>query len=171
MKFALVFFILLLFTANAQEVPGRVGIINIQEAMIGTKDGKQATQELDKKFLPEQKQFETRQTEISQLEDKFNKGATSLPADQRTQLANDIEEKKKRLDRDMQDAETDMKTQQQQVLKSMAGRMMAVISKYSKEHGFTIILDSGNQDIPVLFVADGVDITNDVITLYDKGPQ
>jgi outer membrane protein len=171
MKFALVFFILLLFTASAQEVPGRVGIINIQEAMIGTKDGKQATQELDKKFLPEQKQFETRQTEISQLEDKFNKGATSLPADQRTQLANDIEEKKKRLDRDMQDAETDMKTQQQQVLKSMAGRMMAVISKYSKEHGFTIILDSGNQDIPVLFVADGVDITNDVITLYDKGPQ
>jgi Skp family chaperone for outer membrane proteins len=94
-----------------------------------------------------------------------------MAADQRTQLANDIEEKKKRLDRDMQDAETDMKSQQQQVLKSMAGRMMAVISKYSKEHGFTIILDSGNQDIPVLFVADGVDITNDIVALYDKGPQ
>jgi outer membrane protein len=172
MKFVPVVFSLALATcAHAQDAAGKVGIINIQEAMIGTKDGKQTTMELDKKFLPEQKEFETRQTEISQLEEKFAKGATTMPADQRTQLANDIEEKKKRLDRDMQDAETDMKSQQQQVLKSMASRMMAVISKYSKEHGFTIILDSGNQDIPVLFVADGVDITNDIVALYDKGPQ
>jgi len=174
MRLALILFLLLGALSTSalaqQATPGKVGIINIQEAIVSTKDGKKATLDLDQKFLPEQKEFETRQDEVEQLEDRYNKGGTTMTVDQRSQLARDIEEKKKRLERDMQDAEANLKAQQQQLLKSMAGRMMAVIAKYSREHGFSMILDAGNQDAPVLFAASGIDITQDVIALYDKGP-
>jgi len=157
------------FGVNAQ-THTKVGVINIQEALVGTKDGQKATAELDKKFLPEQKEFDTRQNELIQLQDQLTKGSAVLSAEKPAQLAHDIDEKKKRLERDMQDAEDDLKTQQQKLLQSMAARMTAVISQYSKDNGFLLVIDTGNQNTPVLFAAAGVDITQDVIALYDKGP-
>jgi outer membrane protein len=84
-------------------------------------------------------------------------------------MARDIDEKKKRLERDMQDAEDDLKSQQQKLLGSMAARMTTVIAQYSKDNGFSLVLDVANQNTPVLFAAGGIDITHDVIALYDKG--
>jgi len=154
--------------AAAQQPVSKVGVINIQEALVGTKDGQKATAELDQKFLPEQKAFDARQNELIQLQDQLTKGSALLSEQKRSELAHNIEEKKKRLDRDMQDAEDDLKAQQQKLLQSMAARMTAVISQYSKDNGFTLVMDIGNQNTPVLFAAGGVDITQDVIALYDK---
>ena len=39
------------------------------------------------------------------MQDQFNKGGSVLSEDKRNQLARDIDEKKKRLERDMQDAQ------------------------------------------------------------------
>jgi len=156
------------FGLNAQ-THTKVGVINIQEALVSTKDGKKATQELDNKFLPEQKAFDARQNELIQLQDQLTKGSAVLSDEKRNELARDIDEKKKRLERDMQDAEDDLKAEQQKLLQSMAARMTAVISKYSQDNGFMLVIDIGNQNTPVLFAAGGVDITQDVIELYDKG--
>jgi len=166
---ALIAALALCLNATAQQTVNKVGVINIQEALVGTRDGQKATQELDKKFLPEQKEFDTRQNELIQLQDQFTKGSAVLSQEKRNELAHDIDEKKKRLERDMQDAEDDLKGEQQKLLQSMAARMTAVISQYSKEHGFMLVIDIGNQNTPVLFAAGGVDITQDVIALYDKG--
>jgi Skp family chaperone for outer membrane proteins len=157
--------------AAAQQQPvTKVGVINIQEALVGTRDGKKATEELDQKFLPEQKEFDARQNEVIQLQDQLSKGSALFSEEKRNELARDIDEKKKRLERDMQDAEDDLKAEQQKLLQSMAARMTAVISQYAKDNGFLLVIDVGNQNTPVLFAAAGVDITQDVIALYDKGP-
>jgi outer membrane protein len=155
--------------AAAQQAVSKVAVINIQEALVGTKDGQKATKEIDDKFLPLQKAFEARQNEVIQLQDQLTKGSAVLSEDKRNQMARDIDEKKKRLERDMQDAEDDLKSQQQKLLGSMAARMTTVIAQYSKDNGFSLVLDVANQNTPVLFAAGGIDITHDVIALYDKG--
>ena len=47
-------------------------------------------------------------------------------------------------------------------------RMMAVIEKYAKDNGYTMILDVGNANTPVLYASSGIDITQDIVQLYDK---
>ena len=48
--------------------------------------------------------------------------------------------------------------------------MMAVIEKYAKDNGYTMILDVGNPNTPVLYASSGIDITQDIVSLYDKSP-
>jgi outer membrane protein len=145
-----------------------VGVISIQGAIVGTKDGQKASQELDTKFVPRKKDFDVRQSEIAQLQDQYNKGGNLMAEDKRNQLARDIDEKKKRLERDMQDAQEELQSEQQRVLQGLGQRMMAVIEKYAKDNGYTMILDVSNPNTPVLYASSGIDITQDIVSLYDK---
>src|SRR6185437_1387730 len=167
----------LAFVGLAQQAPAavgvtppatKVGVISVQGAIVGTKDGQKASQELDAKFSPRKKAFDARQAEISQMQDQYNKGGTVMAEDKRQQLARDIDEKKKRLERDMQDAQEELQGEQQRLLQSLGQRMMAVIEKYAKDNGYTMILDVSNPNTPVLSASSALDITQDIIALYDK---
>jgi len=159
----------LAFGASAQ-TSNKVGVISVQGAIVGTKDGQKASQELDAKFAPRKKDFDSRQSELASLQDQANKGGSVLSEDKRSQLARDIDEKKKRLERDMQDAQEELQTEQQRLLQSLGQRMMAVIEKYAKDNNFTLILDVSNPNTPVLYASSGIDITSDIVSLYDKNP-
>ena len=159
----------LAFGASAQ-TSNKVGVISVQGAIVGTKDGQKASQELDVKFAPRKKDFDSRQSELASLQDQYNKGGSVLSEDKRNQLARDIDEKKKRLERDTQDAQEELQTEQQRLLQSLGQRMMAVIEKYAKDNNYTLILDVSNPNTPVLYASSGIDITSDIISLYDKNP-
>src|SRR6185312_1846110 len=170
----------LAFVGLAQQAPAavgvtppatKVGVISVQGAIVGTKDGQKASQELDAKFAPRKKDFDARQSELASLQDQFNKGGSVLSEDKRNQLARDIDEKKKRLERDTQDAQEELQSEQQRLLQSLGQRMMAVIEKYAKDNNYSVILDVSNPNTPVLYASSGIDITSDIISLYDKNPS
>jgi outer membrane protein len=154
--------------ASAQQSTNKVGVISMQGAIVGTKDGQKAQQQLESKFSPKKKDFDSRNAEITQLEEQLRKGGTLISEDKKTQLERDIDEKKRRLQRDVQDAQEEMQTEQQQVLSGLVGRIQAVIEKYAKDNGYSMILDVSNQNTPVLFASSGIDITQDIVALYDK---
>ena len=54
-------------TAGAQTSapPTRVGVIHIQNAIIGTKDGQKAAAELEARVAPKRKELEAKQSAIS----------------------------------------------------------------------------------------------------------
>jgi outer membrane protein len=83
-------------------------------------------------------------------------------------MQRDLEEKQKRLQRDTQDANDEWNTEQQRLLQSLGQRMMAVIEKYAKDNGYSVVLDVSNPNTPVLYASSGIDITQDIISLYDK---
>ena len=152
------------------QTPSKVGVISVQGAIVGTKDGQKASQELDQKFAPKKKEFDSRQSEMAALQDQYNKGGSVMSEDKRNQLNRDIDEKKKRLERDIQDAQEELQGEQQRLLQSLGQRMMAVIEKYAKDNGYSMILDVSNPNTPVLYASSAVDITQDIISLYDKNP-
>jgi outer membrane protein len=156
------------FGASAQQSSAKVGVISVQTAIVGTKDGQKASQELQTKFAPKQKDVQTRQAEITQLQDQLSKGGSLMNEEKRNQMSRDIDEKKKRLERDVQDDQEELQQEQQRVLQGLGQRMMAVIEKYAKDNGFTLILDVSNPNTPVLYASTGIDITPDIISLYDK---
>jgi len=162
--------LLCLAVGASAQTSNKVGVISVQGAIVGTRDGQKASQELDAKFAPRKKDFDGRQSEVASLQDQFNKGGTVLSEDKRNQLARDIDEKKKRLERDMQDAQEELQSEQQRLLQSLGQRMMAVIEKYAKDNNYTLILDVSNPNTPVLYASSGIDITSDIVSLYDKNP-
>jgi outer membrane protein len=156
------------FGAAAQQPPPKLGIISMQGALAGTKDGQKALQELNSKFEPKKKEFDARQNELAQMRDQYNKSGNLMSEEKRNQLARDIDEKEKRLKRDMQDAEEELQAEQQRLVQGLAQRVMAVVEKYAKDNGYSMILDDSNPSTPVLWASTGIDITQDIIALYDK---
>jgi outer membrane protein len=46
--------------------------------------------------------------------------------------------------------------------------VMLVVAKYATENGFAIIIDVSSQQTPVLWAANGIDITKEIVDMYDK---
>src|SRR3954451_21911019 len=105
--------------ATAQTPSNKVAVISVQGAIIGTKDGQKAAQELEGKFAPKRKELSDRQAEITSLSDQIRKGSNTLGQDKQAQLERDVEEKQKRLQRDSQDANEEWNGEQQKLLQSL----------------------------------------------------
>jgi outer membrane protein len=154
--------------APAQQAPTKIAVINIQAALIGTADGKKAAAELQAKFDPKRKALESQQSEIAQLQQELNKGSNTMAEARRLELTRQIDAKTKALQRDQQDAQEEFELEQNKVLNELGQRMMVVIDKYAKDNNYAVVIDISSQQTPVLWAANGVDITNEIIALYDK---
>jgi len=152
-------------TAAAQT---KVGVIHIQNAIIGTKDGQKAASDLAAKYEPRRKNIEGRSGEIGSLKERLSKGANTMSEDAKQVLVRDIDQKTRSLQRDTEDAQTEFDQEQNKVLSELGQKMMAVIDKYARDNGFVLILDVGAQQNPVLYASNSIDITSDIVALYDK---
>jgi outer membrane protein len=155
--------------ASAQtSAPTKVGIINIQQAIISTSDGQKAAKELEEKSAPKKKELERLQAEINALRDQLNKMSSVGSEDQKRKLMGDIDIKTKSFNRQVEDAQAELDQEQGRVLNELGGRMLAVLDKYAKDNGYAVILDVSSQQTPVLFAANSIDVTREVVDLYNK---
>ena len=108
------------------------------------------------------------QTDTNSMKDQLQKGQNALSETAKNELVRNIDVKTKSFNRDMEDAQAEFEQEQQKILQELGGRMMAVIDKYAKDNSYTLILDVSSPQTPVLFASNTIDITKDIIDLYDK---
>jgi outer membrane protein len=158
------------FTASAQTPPTKVGIIHIQNAIIATKDGQKAAKELEDRTAPRRKDMERKQGEISALQDQLKKSSNTASEEVKSKLMRDIDAKTKSYNRDLEDAQAELDQEQQKLLGDLGNKIMAVIDKFATDNGYALIIDVSSQQSPVLYAANSVDITREIVGLYDKNP-
>lgn len=158
----------LALTAGAQGTPGKVAVINIQSTIVSTKDGQKAAGEIQARFNPKKAELDKRQGDITQLQDQLNRGRNTLSEDARQKLVREIDVKTKALNRDTEDARAELDQDEQKIMNELGGRIMVVIDKYAKDNGFSLVLDVSSPQSPVLYASPAIDITKDIIDLYDK---
>jgi outer membrane protein len=146
----------------------KVAAINIQAAIIGTRDGQKAAAELQGKMQPKKRELEQRQNDINAMQDQLNKGQNTLSDTAKSDLYKNIEAKKKTLQREVEDAQADLEADQQKLMQQLGQKIVAVIERYARDNGYTMVLDVGNPQTPVIYASPSVEITKEVIELYDK---
>ncbi len=153
---------------TAAAPPTKVGIIHIQNAIVSTKDGQKAAADLTAKFAPKKSDLEKKQSTIAQLQDQLRKGGNTMSDEAKEKLMREIDQTTKSLNRESEDANAELDQAQNKIMQELGQRLMAVIIKYARDNGYAVILDVSSQQTPVLYAADGIDITQDIIALYDK---
>ena len=148
--------------------PNKVGVIQIQSALVATKDGQKAAKELEERMAPRKKELDGKQAEIRDLQERLQKGGNTLSDSAKEDLTRNIDQKTKSFNRQVEDAQAELQAEQQKVLNQLGQKMMQVIDKYAQANGFSVILDVSNQNTPVLYASNTIDITKDIIELYDK---
>lgn len=153
----------------ASPVAGKVAVIEIQNAILQTKDGQKAMGELQAKFNPVKQKLDAKRTEIAKNEDTLRKGQSTMSQDAQAKLARDVDTATKALNRDTDDANADLEAENQKLMNDLGGKMLAIINKYATEKGYVLVLDVSSQQTPVLWASNTIDITRDVIAAYDSG--
>ncbi len=152
----------------AQVAPTKVGIIHIQNAIIGTKDGQVAAKSLEERFMPRRKEVEKKQADIGAMQNQLRASSNTASEDVKNKLMRDIDVKQKSLQRDAEDFQAEVDQEQQKVLGELGGKIMAVIDKYATDNGYAIVIDVSSQQSPVLYAATAIDITREIVALYDR---
>jgi len=159
---------LLQSNAAAQASAQKIGVINIQAAIAGTAEGKQASAELQSQFAPRQAEIQNLQKQIEDLQTRMRTGANTLSDEEKARHAREYDQLTRMLQRKNQDFQDDGNEAQQEVVNRIGRKLMDVLEKYAKDNGYTIILDTSSQQTPVIFAANQIEVTQDIVRLYDQ---
>jgi outer membrane protein len=149
------------------QAPQKFAIINMQQVILETKDGKQAVIQLKTKFAPKEAEFQKRAEDLQRKQDELRKTENTISDEKKAALTRDIDAMTKTLQRDTDDAREDVNQEQQKVLNDLGGKIMQVLNKYASDKQYTMVFDVSGQPNNILFASSGIDITREIITMYD----
>lgn len=153
---------------QAQPAPTKVAIINIQSAILATKDGATAREALRVKFETRSKDLEARMADINRKRETLQKSANTISTEAREKQTREIEDAQKKYQWDAEDFQSDVQQEEQKLVGTIGNRMISIIDEYAKGQNFALVLDVSSQQSPVLWAASGIEITRDIVELYDK---
>lgn len=153
---------------TAAATPAKVGVINMQAAITGTAEGKQAAAELQSQFAPRQAELQQMQKQIEDDQNRLRTGQTTLSDEEQARLTRDYNTLTRKLQRKSQEDQDDLNDAQQDIINRIGRKMVDILDKYAKDGGYAVVLDSSSQQTPIIYEANQIDVTQDIIRLYDQ---
>jgi len=150
----------------SSQVPSRVGTISLQGAIVHTAEGKQASAELQSQFAARSTELQNLQKQIEELQTRLQSNPT-LSDEEKERLQRQGERLTRTYQRKQQYFQDDLNAAQQDALNSIGRKLEDVLTQYSKQNGYSVILDTSLQQTPVVYGAPQVDVTQNVVRLYD----
>ena len=157
---------------QAQATPAaastKVGAIDVQAAIVATAEGKQASAELQSKFAPRQTELENLNKQINDIRQRLQAGANTLSPEEQGRLQRQGELLTRQLERKQNEYQEDVNAEQGEVIDRIGRKMVDVLNRYARENGFVAVFNSSAQNSPLIYKSEQIDITQDIIRLYDQ---
>ena len=154
-------------SAVASAAPGKVGVINIRGAIGNTAEGKQASAELQSQFAPRQSELETLNKQINDLRTRLAACEGKCSQEEMGRLTQQGQKATQKFDRLNNELQEDVNSAQGEVVDRIGRKMVDVLDRYSRENGYTLVLDSSAQNTPILYNSTQIDVTQEIVRLYD----
>jgi outer membrane protein len=153
--------------AAGAAVTGKTGVINIRQAIAGTAEGKQAGAELQSQFSARQNELEGLNKQINDLRQRLEAGRGKISDEEAARLQRQGEVMARQLQRKQDEYQEDVNAAQAEVFDRVGRKMVDVLDRYARENGYVVILDSSAQNTPILFASTNIDVTQDIVRLFD----
>ena len=145
----------------------KIGIVNIQAAILATNEGQRDFMALEKKFEPKRIELQNANAEVENLKKQLQAQGDKLNESARNELVKNIENKQKVLQRNYEDAQADWTNQQNDIANRIGAKMLEVLEKYSSTNGYAVVLDVSAQTSPVLWANASTNITKQLVDAYN----
>jgi outer membrane protein len=154
--------------ASAAAAPVKIAVMSVRNAIVATAEGKQAQAQLQSQFAPKQAELQNMQKQIEDLQRKLNEGARTLNDEEKAKMQREGELLTRRLQRGNDDLNEELNAAQSEIIDGIGRKMLEVLDRYSRENGYTIVLDTSAQGSPVVYGSSQSDITQEIVRLYDQ---
>jgi outer membrane protein len=155
-------------TGNAAPTAAKIGVVNIQDAILATEEGKKEFDVLQQKFTPKQAELKNLNDEVESLKKQYQARGDKLSEDERNSRAKTIDSKQKALQRNYEDAQAEFQQAEQDLVNRIGAKMVKTLEKFAQANGYSIVLDVSNpQTSPVLWATQSNVITKELVDAYN----
>jgi outer membrane protein len=142
----------------------RVGFVDIQKAVSGTKEWKSSFNKFKLEFTKEKKKIKAREQKITKMLGELNKQSFVLNPELKKKKEDQLRKEKVGFERYVQDQNAEFGKREKEMTQKILIKMMNVIKKIGKEKKYTMILE---QKV-VLYHDKGNDLTKMATRTYDR---
>jgi outer membrane protein len=170
----LAFFCTLSAFAQAAPAPAasagtKIGIINLEEAILTSNEGQRDFNALMAKFKAPNDELQAKSKELEDLRSQLKTQGSVMSDEKRAELAGSIQDKEKTAQRFFDDNQSRVQKEQGEIYNRIGQKLVKVIDTYAQNNGYSVILDDSAPQSPVLWanVPSGVVITRQVVEAYN----
>lgn len=154
--------------APGASAANKVGVINIRGAIGSTAEGKLAQAELQSQFAPRQNEVENLNKQINDVRQRLSACEGKCSQDETNRLTVQGQRLTQQLDRKQNELQEDSNQALGDVVDRIGRKMVDVLDRYARENGYSVVLDSSAQNTPILYASTQIDVTQDIVRLYDQ---
>jgi outer membrane protein len=155
-------------TAPGAAASGKVGVLNVRAAILGTAEGKMASAELQSQFAPRQTELENMNKQINDLRQRLAACEGKCSQEEITRLTTQGQRQAQQLERKQTEMQEDANAAQADVFDRLGRKMNDVLDRYARENGYILLFDYSAQNTPIVNFSNQVDVTQDIVRLYDQ---
>ena len=168
-NFTMMFCFLTTFFLFTQITPSyakdvRVGVIDIQAAVSGTKEWKREFASFKTKFEKEKLSIATKEKQLKKIIKDLNKKSSVLNSESKKKKEEELLRRKKNFERYVQDKQEEFAKNEKAITTKILKKMIKVVKKLGESRKFTMILDKKVG----LYFDQSVDVTALATRAYDK---
>jgi outer membrane protein len=156
--------VLILGTA-AQDEPIKIGIVDIDQAISSTDEGKAAREEFARKQREAEAALQPMYERYKQLEDELKAKKFVLSDEALFQKQLDLAETRNQIQNKMKELEGQLQVDQKRLEGPLTAKLVDIITDIGKSKGFTLIMRRGAPGM--LYTREALDITDLVIEKYN----
>lgn len=153
-------------TAASDEQPLRIGVVDIDQAISSTEEGKAAREELSRKQREAETKVQPMIERYKALDEELKTKKFVLSDEALYQKQLDLAEMRNEIQSKMHEIEGQLQVDQKRLEGPLLAKLKDIIEELGKSQGFALIL---HRNAPgVLYAREGIDITSQVIERYNK---
>lgn len=143
----------------------RIGVVDVQHAVMQTEDGIRAQATLKKLFDRRQQELDGKQTELQRAREDIERQSRVLSREALQKRMEDWQRQMVELQTVFVDYNKELQKKQGELTGPVIKKMMGIVGRLAKKSGYEIILDK--QAAP--YVRADLDLTEQVVQLYNSG--
>jgi outer membrane protein len=146
----------------------KIAVIAFEAAVSSTNEFQRNLADLQKKWGPKQQQLKAEGADMDNQTSQLQTQASKLSDAERDTRTKALDERRKTLERNFEDARDGYQQELQTVYNNTATKVFDVLANYAEKNGYTLVLDYGaQQQSPVVYALPTTDITKPVVDAYN----
>ena len=146
----------------------KFAIINMQQALLATTDGKKASQAINTKFTPVKAEIDQMVKDLQTKQDALTKNRATLTPAAATAAQGEIQDLTTKLQRRQQDAQQELQDEENNQLGIIVPKLQQIINQYAAANGITFVMDTSANPNNLIYGDASLNIIAPIVTAYEK---
>jgi outer membrane protein len=156
----------LLFSLGANEDGLKIAIVDLEQALASTEEGKAAREEMGRKQREAEQKVQPMVDRFNGMKEELQAKKFVLSDESLFQKQLDLAELQNEIQSKLKELEGQLKVDQERLYGPLRAKMVEIVSKLGKDQGFTMIFERGSPGL--LYTREAIDITDTVIARFNE---